>query len=139
MQIGCAASALSDPRLVAGGGCSEALMATVVRSGAKKCEGVASLVLEEFSEALMVVPGTLAENAGAQREQMLEQLLGLHAAAEGCTSGVAKDGKLQDMAVCAIWDSFHAKLSALTAAVEMASAIAKIDDIVVTKHLENKN
>src|SRR6188472_1007491 len=55
---------LERPEIVAGGGASEAYIATQLREWSSSIEGRAQLAVHKFADALDSIPLTLAENAG---------------------------------------------------------------------------
>jgi T-complex protein 1 subunit theta len=94
-------SLMKDPRLVPGAGASELELAKRVEAYGSGLKGLAQHAVKKFSDALEIIPKTLAENAmgGAQGNEILSRLWAKHELKGGETWGV-------DIEVCVISLSF---------------------------------
>lgn len=83
-------SLLKDPRLVPGAGASEVELARRVDEYGSGLRGLAQHAVKKFSNALEVIPRTLAENAlgGAEGNEVLSRLWAKHEQRGGETWGV---------------------------------------------------
>ena len=134
----------SGASVVAGAGCTEALLADEVRTAPTQGRGGARPVrraLENFAECLELSAGLRAADAAAVRRRCAEEGGGTGSAAsrrhygwlpdEGVTHvmSTAPSGELLADARSVV-DSLEPKLAALTTAVEVANAILRIDSSV---------
>jgi len=118
-------------KMVTGGGSIEMELSRAVRSYAAGVGGREQLAIEAFAEALEVVPRTLADNAGLDVLDTLVALKAAHEGEEGWSSGVnVFDGGVVDMLDAGVVEPMAVKLQAVKSAVEVASMILRIDDVV---------
>lgn len=119
--------------LVVGGGAPEIEMSYKLSQWAREQEGVESIVVRAYAEALEVIPYTLAENAGLSPIHMVTELRNKHANGErhagislrrfGIADDISKENVVQPMLISS---------SALNLATECVRMILKIDDIVIS-------
>ena len=134
--LGGVASALEMGKLVAGGGSPEEAMAKSLRDYAEQFSGREQLAILAFSEAMEVIPRTLAENAGLDPIDMLVALRSAHEAGQ-TTAGVdVFQGKIVDMLAAGVIEPLKIKTQAVTSASEAAEMIIRIDDVVAAGKLE---
>lgn len=146
------AAACNDGRLVYGGGAVEMAMSVALQQEAEKVPGLEQYALAAFGKALEVVPRTLAENAGWNATRVLADLQAAHAA-KPCTTGaggdicrtgvnIERDGMdddavtgagTADMETLGVVDLLATKLSAIKLAVDAATTILKVDQIIMSK------
>jgi len=129
-----------DPRVLPGGGALEMNIARSLAEFAKTVDGVEQWPLKNAAAAFEVIPRTLAENCGADVVRVMTALRATHTAAQakGETSFVGIDGEtgaLMDMTdpaneERAIWDPYVVKVHYIKTAVEAASMLLRIDDIL---------
>lgn len=135
------AQALKDGRYVYGGGAVEMSLSVKLQQEAEKVPGLEQYALAAFGKALEVIPRTLAENAGWDAPRILADLQAAHASAAGiCAMGVDienlddKHGSgITSMKDSGVFDLLSTKLSALRLAVDAATTILKIDQIIMSK------
>ncbi|KAJ2942564.1 hypothetical protein O0L34_g2032 [Tuta absoluta] len=126
------------PALLAGGGAPEAAAAAALAKASITAPGADHYCLRAYSDALEVVPSTLAENAGLNSIETVTELRAAHAVAAGadaggCGAGVnVRRGRVTDMRQEHVLQPLHVTASALALATETVRAILKIDDIVNT-------
>ena len=143
------AQAAKDGRYVYGGGAVEMALSVALQQEAEKVPGLEQYALAAFGKALEVVPRTLAENAGWDATRVLADLKAAHASSDRnviCDVGVdiegmvgdsrkvaAKSSGLASMKERGVVDLLTTKLSALRLAVDAATTILKIDQIIMSK------
>ncbi|KAJ1911146.1 T-complex protein 1 subunit gamma [Tieghemiomyces parasiticus] len=118
------------PRLVPGGGASEMAISVRLAERAKKLEGTQQFPYAGVGEAMEVIPRTLVQNCGGNPIKVLTQLRAEHAngrhtfGVDGCA------GKVVDMRDYGVWEPFAVKVQTLKTAIESASLLLRVDDIV---------
>eukprot|EP00124_Ichthyophonus_hoferi_P001170 Ihof_evm11s55 gene=Ihof_evmTU11s55 len=75
-------TAVADPRVVYGGGCSEMLMANAVDKLAATTPGKESVAIEAFSRALRQMPTIIADNGGFDSVELVSMLRAAHTKGE---------------------------------------------------------
>lgn len=121
---------VKKPRIVAGGGAVETELAKRTRDYATKIGGREQLAVEAFADSLESIPRTLADNAGLDQ---IDILVGLRAAHEskGVWSGInVYTGEIADMWKEGVLEPVKVKEHAIGSAVEVASMILRIDDVI---------
>jgi T-complex protein 1 subunit gamma len=128
MQV--ARNVLSNPKLLPGGGATEMAISQALKEKAKSVEGIAQIPYAAISEALEIIPQTLAENCGANVIRVVTAMRAKHANKEGSTWGIdGHKGTLADMAEIGIWEPFVVKSQSIKTAIESACMLLRIDDI----------
>lgn len=138
---------LESNTLVPGGGAVEAALSVYLEDYAfSQLDTREQLAIQEFAEAVMVIPKTLAVNAAKDSSELLAQLRAVHARsqkAEGRTA--AEDnyknygldliaGNVRDNLAAGVVEPAVSKIKSLRFATEAAITILRIDDrITVTK------
>jgi T-complex protein 1 subunit theta len=133
---------------VYGGGAFEMALSTKLQHEANQVPGLEQYAITAFGKALEVIPRTLADNAGWDATRVLADMQAAHASnPEGslCDVGVDIDGLFEtgdrvkgtggtaSMKDKAVVDLLSTKLSALRLAVDAATTILKIDQIIMSK------
>ncbi|MEM3857710.1 MAG: thermosome subunit alpha [Thermoprotei archaeon] len=121
---------LLDPRILPGGGASEVYLSTKLREYASTVGGKEQLAVQEFADALLVVPSVLAETAGLDTIEALAELKAKHEDGKHEYGVDALAGKLADMYKVGITEPLRVKLQVLKSATEAALLILKIDDVI---------
>eukprot|EP00967_Tisochrysis_lutea_P095348 scaffold139008_cov35-Tisochrysis_lutea.AAC.2 len=89
--------------------------------------------------ALEVIPRTLLENCGADIIRVLTQLRAKHASGTNLTWGIdGEKGILADMNELGVWEPFAVKSQTIKTAIEAASMLLRIDEIVSGTHKQHK-
>jgi archaeal chaperonin len=129
------ASVLEDGVVCPGGGATEVDLAIRLRKWAGTVGGREQLAVEAFAQALEVVPWALAENGGYDSINALIELRSAHDGPSGNRNvGVnLVDGKAADMWKLRVIEPARVKRQALSSAVEVATMILRIDDIIASK------
>jgi chaperonin GroEL (HSP60 family) len=120
---------VANPTVVAGGGSAEAAMARAVREKASGMQGREQLAVQKFAEALEEIPLTIAANAGMDAVDTLVRLR----SAKGGHGINALERRVQDMLSLNIVEPVSVKEQVLGTAVEVASLLLRVDDVLVAK------
>jgi archaeal chaperonin len=128
-------SVLEDGVVCPGGGATEVDLSVRLRKWAGTVGGREQLAVEAFAQALEAVPWALAENGGYDSINTLIELRSAHDGAKANRNvGVnLADGKAADMWKLRVIEPLRVKRQALTSAVEVASMVLRIDDIIASK------
>ena len=129
------ASVLEDGVVCPGGGATEIELAVKLRKWASTVGGREQLAAEAFAQSLEAVPWALAENGGYDS---INSLIELRSAHDGPSAnkniGInLVDGKAADMWKLHVIEPLRVKRQALSSAVEVATMILRIDDIIASK------
>ncbi len=129
------ASVLEDGVVCPGGGATEIELAVQLRKFAPTVGGREQLAVEAFAQALEVVPWALSENGGYDSIDTLIELRRAHEGAKASKNvGVnLETGKAADMWAMHVIEPARVKRQALSSAVEVASMILRIDDVIASK------
>lgn len=124
------AATLKHPRRIYGGGCTEVLMSQAIDAAVPTTPGKKALAMASFSNALLQLPMTVADNGGYDAAELVTQLRAAHA--EGKTSfGLnMTNGTIGDMQEMGVMESYKSKLQVLLSASEAAEMILRVDDII---------
>lgn len=120
---------LTDKCLVPGAGAFEVALSRYLSQAADKVEGKQKLGVRIFSDAVLVIPKTLAENAGLDAMDTIIELQDAAAADKPCGLDVVT-GKPMDAAAHGVWDNYCVKKQMITAASVIASQLLLIDVIM---------
>jgi len=124
---------VENNKIVAGGGAAEIEVAKQLRSYATKVGGREQLAVEAFADAVEVVPKTLAENAGLEAIDVIVDLRSAHEKEGGKYKGIdVFTGKVQNSLENGIIEPLVVKEQAIKSAVESASMILRIDDVIAS-------
>jgi len=130
--MGVARNVVQDPRLLPGGGAVEMAVSRAITEESSKIEGVEQWPFRAIGSALEVIPRTLAQNCGANVIRTLTKLRAKHAEGEDArTFGIdGEKGTIVDMKALGVWDPYAVKVQSIKTAVESATMLLRIDDIV---------
>jgi len=128
-------SVIEDGVVCPGGGATEIDLAVKLRKHAPSVGGREQLAVEAFAQALEAVPWALAENGGYDSINTLIELRGAHTGDKASRNiGVnLQDGKATDMWAMKVIEPLRVKRQALNSAVEVASMVLRIDDVIASK------
>jgi chaperonin GroEL (HSP60 family) len=133
------ADVVEEPYILPAGGAAEIEAAKAVRAFAPKVGGREQYAVEAFARALEVIPKALAENAGLDPIDILAELTQKHEQPDGWRYGLdVYQGKVVDMMALGLIEPLTVKLNALKVAVEAASMILRIDEIIAASKLEKE-
>eukprot|EP00004_Rigifila_ramosa_P012782 TRINITY_DN2794_c0_g1_i1.p1 TRINITY_DN2794_c0_g1~~TRINITY_DN2794_c0_g1_i1.p1 ORF type:complete len:549 (+),score=147.53 TRINITY_DN2794_c0_g1_i1:2-1648(+) len=120
-----------DPRLLPGGGAVEMEVARQLGQKAKALDGVVQYPYNAVAIALEVLPRTLAQNCGSNVIRVMTELRALHAQGDKPTWGIdGNKGTPADMLALGVWDPYTVKVQTIKTAIEAASMLLRIDDVV---------
>jgi len=129
MQV--ARNIMMESKVVPGGGACELAVANHLSNKAKLIQGEEQFPFKAVSKALEVIPRTLSQNCGANTIRTLTELRAKHTADSGKTMGVnGTSGKIADMNDLGVWEPLSVKLQVYKTAIETATLLLRIDDIV---------
>lgn len=125
---------LASRKIVAGGGAIELELSHLLRNHARAIPGKQQLIMMAFARALEVIPRNLAENAGIDSTDVLNQLRKAHATATGSEGkwigvDVLNEG-ICDTFKSGVWEPAANKLNSIASATEAACCILSIDETV---------
>ncbi|KAJ2747617.1 T-complex protein 1 subunit gamma, partial [Coemansia pectinata] len=126
-----ARNVLFNPYLCPGGGATEMALSVQLAQRAKSdIPGVEQWPYAGVAEALEVIPRTLIQNGGGNAMRTLTELRAKHA--NGLTTwGVdGEKGVPVDMNEYGIWEPLAVKLQTIKTAIDSASLLLRVDDIV---------
>jgi len=130
------AVAIEDGKALPGGGASDIEVSLRLKDYAGSVGGREQLAIEAFADALEVIPWTLAENAGLDAIDVLISLKSKHQGKGGASIGIdVVSGKPSDMRALKVIEPLRVKTQAIKSAVEAASMILRIDDVIASKKM----
>jgi thermosome len=119
------------PKMVPGGGAIEMELSKALRAYARQVGGREQLAIEAFSDALEVIPKSLAENAGQDVLDAMVALKAAHEREDGYPYGVnVFKGGVANMLDEGVVEPMAVKAQAIKSATEVASMILRIDDVI---------
>ncbi|KAI3822650.1 hypothetical protein L1987_10245 [Smallanthus sonchifolius] len=122
---------LKHPKLVPGGGATELTVSATLKQKCSSIEGIEKWPYEAAAVAFEAIPRTLAQNCGVNVIRTMTALQGKHANGENAWTGIdGNSGEIADMKELKIWDAYNVKAQTFKTAIEAASMLLRIDDIV---------
>ena len=133
---------LESNSLVAGGGSVEVALSIYLDDFARTLSTREQLAIAEFSEALLIIPKTLAMNAAKDATDLLSKLRVLHNAAQKAPEDDEKkrnliysgldliNGKVRDNLKAGVLEPTMSKVKSLKFATEASITILRIDDMI---------
>ena len=133
---------LESNSLVAGGGAVEVALSIYLDDFARTLGTKEQLAIAEFSEALLVIPKTLAMNAAKDATDLIAKLRVFHNAAQQAAEGDEKNkalifsgldlmnGKVRNNLKAGVLEPTMSKVKSLKFATEAAITILRIDDMI---------
>ncbi len=128
-------NAVEDRKVVPGGGAVEIHLNQSIENLAKETTGKERLAIQAFADSLLIIPSTLAENAGLDPLTIEAELISAYNKHKTKkTWGVnLTEGKVDDMKKLGVLEPIRVKLQAIKSASEAAEMILRIDDVIATK------
>jgi thermosome len=128
-------SVIEDGVVCPGGGATEIDLAVKLRKWAGTVGGREQLAVEAFAQSLESIPWALAENGGFDS---INVLIDLRSAHDGPNANKnvglnLADGKATDMWKLHVIEPLRVKRQALSSAVEVATMLLRIDDIIASR------
>lgn len=123
-------AAVKNHKVIYGGGNMEMRMALAVQDLANTVEGKQALAIEAFGKALKQLPTIIADNAGYDSAELVQNLRS--SIANGDTEAGLNmfEGKVDNMKELGVTECLRVKEQALVSATEAAEMILRVDDIV---------
>ena len=125
---------VEDKTYLPGGGAIYTELSLKLDEYADEFKDKRQLAVKAFADAMLSIPTTLAENAGIDPLDILNELRSAHA--EGDVSqglNLFKNGKIEDMFKAGIIEPHRVVSQAIKSASESAIMIMRIDDVIVAK------
>ncbi|TIC68792.1 t-complex protein 1 delta subunit (tcp-1-delta) [Wallemia mellicola] len=119
--------------LIAGGGAPEIHISRKLSEIAQGLKGMESYCFSAFSEALEVIPTTLAENAGLNPIAIVTELRNRHAKGEVTTGINVRKGLVSDIKQENVLQPLIVTTNALEQATETVSLLLRIDDYSISR------
>lgn len=123
---------LIKPYVVAGGGASEAEIASKVKEWALSFSGKEQLAAIKFAEALEAIPLTLAENSGLDIINIEVELRANHKRGKTWAGIDLSSGKVADMLAKGIVEPMLVKEQMIKSATEATLMLLRVDDVIST-------
>jgi len=123
-------SAVKNHKTIYGGGNAEVRMSLAVNDLANKVEGKQSLAIEAFARALRQLPTIIADNAGYDSAEIVQNLRSTVSNGDTEAGLNMFTGKVGNMRELGITECLRVKEQALISATEAAEMILRVDDIV---------
>lgn len=130
--LGVAAS-VEDGKIVSGGGATEIELANRLKMYADSVGGREQLAINAFSEAIEIIPRTLAESTGKDPIDLLVDLRTQHDKGKKTFGINVMKGENEDMKNLGVVEPLRLKIQAINSASEAAEMILRIDDVIVSK------
>jgi thermosome len=129
---------ITRPKIVAGGGSVEAMIAAKIRTRANLVSGRKQIVIQKFADALEEIPLTIARNAGMSEIDTLTQLRSKHSISHNSDKfnwyGINPIGrKIEEMLSKGIIEPSIIKEQIMKTAVEVTNLLIRVDDVLMAK------
>jgi thermosome len=129
---------ITKPKIVAGGGSVEAMIAAKIRTRANLVSGRKQIVIQKFADALEEIPLTIARNAGMSEIDTLTQLRSKHSISHNSDKfnwyGINPIGrKIEEMLSKGIIEPSIIKEQIMKTAVEVTNLLIRVDDVLMAK------
>jgi len=129
---------LESGSVVPGGGAVEAALSIYLDSFSKTLGSREQLAIAEFADALLVIPKTLAVNAGKDATELVSRLASYHYTAQTrednrhfCRQGLdLQDGSVRDNVEAGVLEPVLSKVKIVQFATEAAITVLRIDDMI---------
>mmetsp|Transcript_20367 Transcript_20367/g.26357 ORF Transcript_20367/g.26357 Transcript_20367/m.26357 type:complete len:222 (-) Transcript_20367:289-954(-) len=133
-SVNCVKAMCKEASFVAGGGAFEMELARHVKEFGDTTSGLDQYAIRKFSEALEVVPRTLAETSGMRGTETISALKAAHLEEGKADFGIDIEASgISDMQTKGILDLYTMKESALRLAVDAAVTVLRVDQIIMSK------
>lgn len=119
-----------DNYVVSGGGAVEIELAKELRGYASSISGRDQLAVIAYSEALEMIPKTLANNAGLDTINTIVSLRSMHENGKKQFGINVFNGQVEDMMKLGVIDPVSVKLQAFKSATESVEMILRVDDVI---------
>ncbi len=123
-------AAVKNHRVIYGGGNSEIKMSLAIDELAKGVTGKQALAIESFSKALRQLPTIIADNAGYDSAELVQNLRSAIYNGNSQAGLNMFKGEVDDMRALGITECLKVKEQALISASEAAELILRVDEII---------
>jgi len=123
----------NNAKFVAGAGAFEMELARMVKAFGDTTTGLDQYAIKKFSEALEIVPRTLAETTGMPGTETLSELRAAHLEGKSNFGVDIENSGIGDLASQGVLDLYTMKESALRLAVDAAVTVLRVDQIIMAK------
>jgi archaeal chaperonin len=134
--LGDLAATLRCGKVVAGAGATEILLAKQLKEYSAHLQGREQLAVIAFSDALEIIPRTLAENAGMDPIDVLTLLKSSQLEWPGIN---VFSGLVMNSWDCGVIEPLTIKTQALESAVQVAQMLLRIDDVIISSKNSSQN
>ena len=125
---------VEDKTYLPGGGAIYTELSLRIDEFADEFKDKRQLAVKAFSDALLTIPTTLAENAGIDPLDVINELRAAHAEGKVYAGlNLFKNGKIVDMLEAGILEPLRVVSQAIKSASEVAIMIMRIDDVIIAK------
>ncbi|MEM1515757.1 MAG: thermosome subunit beta [Candidatus Bathyarchaeia archaeon] len=121
---------VQEPKILAGGGAPEIEIARAIRDYANSLSGREQLAAQALADAVEIIPIALAENAGLDPIDIISELRAAHDKGEKWAGVDVINGKVRNMEELDVYEPLVVKKQVVKSAVEAATMILKIDDVI---------
>lgn len=128
--IGDVAASLRNGLVVAGAGSVEIALAKGLRRFANSLSGREQLAVQQFANAVEIIPKTLAENSGLDPIDVLTEMKAAHNKGKAWAGINVFTGKVMDAWNAGVIEPLKIKTQAVSSASEVAVMILRIDDVI---------
>jgi len=122
--------------VVAGGGATEMEVSKFLRDFSLSIDGKKQLLINSYAKALECIPRQIADNAGFDSTDILNQLRQKHAQGEKWFGVDIVNEGICDTYKSAVWEPALVKLNSIVAATEATCLILSVDETVQNKQAE---
>ncbi|KAF2076391.1 hypothetical protein CYY_002296 [Polysphondylium violaceum] len=122
--------------VVAGGGATEMEVSKFLRDFSLSIDGKKQLLINSYAKALECIPRQIADNAGFDSTDILNQLRQKHAQGEKWFGVDILNEGICDTYQSAVWEPSLVKLNSIVAATEATCLILSVDETVQNKAAE---
>jgi len=123
--------------IVGGAGAIEMELSRYLRDVSNQVKDKSQLIMASYAKALEVIPRQLAQNAGLDATDIVNNLRYLHANGNRWAGVNIENGGTLDAVQSFIWEPLINKKTALSAATEAACTILAIDETIKNAKAEN--
>jgi T-complex protein 1 subunit eta len=122
--------AAEHTHVVGGGGSIEMELSKHLRQYARTIKSKMQMIISAYAKALEVIPRQLAENAGFDSNDILNELRAEHAAGNTWCGVDIENGGTTDMMDLFVYEPVMIKQNALSAATEAALTVLSVDETI---------
>ena len=134
--LGVTSTAVKEGKITAGGGSAAMEISQGLKDYAATVGGREQMAIEQFANAIEIIPRTLAENAGLDPINMLIDLRKAHKDGNKFAGLDAYTGNIINMMDNKVLEPLKVGVQAITSATEAAVMILRIDDVIAAKEIK---